>query len=363
MALLMISVVMAQQEPIVTNISYTNTAGFDFSSYGEVSCEGISSTEMWCHSAGDVFIFNKDTSEITAPYTVSSYDPSDVCKYYSGDGMLYCMGRGATPNTKVDPSDGTETALTNFTGDYGASYDCSLRPQTDEIYCWGGAGSGSRIIRKYDISEDSVSEITETTDYDGGTNQTDYIGCDFVSSDVLVCYGGYYGGLTPSGLMEYSISGNSTFFMDTGQIFAGGSCNAIEGILYCTYGADDDAGTPLDGIFYYDYITDTFGTLTATLPQGVVLYGDAGVIGTTFYNLGGYVGVGYDESNDIFEVAFDVSVPVSVPTGLTPYNATHSTSSIVGVVIDFGVEFGIQLIAFAGLVALVGLAVWVKKLI
>jgi hypothetical protein len=273
------------------------------------------------------------------------------------------MGNGGATNVnrKIDPTvGGSGTLLTDFTTVYGGSYDCSLRPETDEIYCWGGSSADGKIIRKYDIGEDSVTELIYTTDYDGGDNATDYVGCDFVNDDVLVCYGGYYGGSTTDGLMEYSISGNSTSFMNTGQKFAGGSCNAIAGLLYCTYGADDDAGTPLDEIFYYNHTTDTFGTLTATLPVGFVLYGEAGVIGTSIYNLGGYEGVGYIESQDIFELYFDIPVPTppSPPTGLTPYNASHSTSDVAGVVVDFGVEFGLQMIAFAGLIALIGLGVW-----
>ena len=46
---------------------------------------------------------------------------------------------------------------------------------------------------------------------------------------------------------------------------------------------------------------------------------------------------------------------------MTNYTATHSASDMPGVVIDFLVEYGIQLLAFAGLIALVTLFVWAKK--
>lgn len=45
------------------------------------------------------------------------------------------------------------------------------------------------------------------------------------------------------------------------------------------------------------------------------------------------------------------------------YVPVHRTSDIAGVVIDFGVEFGLQLIAFAGLIAIVGLGIYAIKVI
>ena len=44
----------------------------------------------------------------------------------------------------------------------------------------------------------------------------------------------------------------------------------------------------------------------------------------------------------------------------TNYTPTHSSSDLPSVVIDFLVEYGVQLLAFAGLIALITLAVWVK---
>lgn len=46
---------------------------------------------------------------------------------------------------------------------------------------------------------------------------------------------------------------------------------------------------------------------------------------------------------------------------LTEYTPTHSSADLVGIVIDFIVEFGVQLLAFAGLIALVVLYVWGKN--
>jgi hypothetical protein len=46
---------------------------------------------------------------------------------------------------------------------------------------------------------------------------------------------------------------------------------------------------------------------------------------------------------------------------MTNYTATHSSSDLAGIVIDFLVEYGVQLLAFAGLIALVTLYVWAKK--
>lgn len=46
---------------------------------------------------------------------------------------------------------------------------------------------------------------------------------------------------------------------------------------------------------------------------------------------------------------------------MTNYTATHTANDIPSVVIDFLVEYGVQLLAFAGLIALVGLFIWAKK--
>lgn len=46
---------------------------------------------------------------------------------------------------------------------------------------------------------------------------------------------------------------------------------------------------------------------------------------------------------------------------MTAYTPTHSSSDLASVVIDFIVEYGIQLLAFAGLIALITLYVWARK--
>lgn len=46
---------------------------------------------------------------------------------------------------------------------------------------------------------------------------------------------------------------------------------------------------------------------------------------------------------------------------VTAYVPNHTSADIPNVVIDFLVEYGVQILAFAGLVALITLAVWVKN--
>lgn len=46
---------------------------------------------------------------------------------------------------------------------------------------------------------------------------------------------------------------------------------------------------------------------------------------------------------------------------MTDYTPTHSSSDLSAVVIDFIVEYGVQILAFAGLIALVTLGVWAKN--
>ena len=46
---------------------------------------------------------------------------------------------------------------------------------------------------------------------------------------------------------------------------------------------------------------------------------------------------------------------------MTNYTATHDATDVSGLVIDFIVEYGIALLGFATLIALVGIFVWMKK--
>lgn len=46
---------------------------------------------------------------------------------------------------------------------------------------------------------------------------------------------------------------------------------------------------------------------------------------------------------------------------MTAYTPTHDSSDLAGIVIDFIVEYGVQLLAFAGLIALVTLFVWARN--
>lgn len=46
---------------------------------------------------------------------------------------------------------------------------------------------------------------------------------------------------------------------------------------------------------------------------------------------------------------------------MTNYTPAYSSGDIASVVIDFLVEYGVQILAFAGLIALITLFVWAKK--
>ena len=46
---------------------------------------------------------------------------------------------------------------------------------------------------------------------------------------------------------------------------------------------------------------------------------------------------------------------------MTNYTPTYTSGNLASVVIDFIVEFGVQILAFAGLIALIVLAVWAKS--
>jgi len=46
---------------------------------------------------------------------------------------------------------------------------------------------------------------------------------------------------------------------------------------------------------------------------------------------------------------------------MTSYTPTHTSGDLSSVVIDFIVEYGVQVLAFAGLIALVTLGIWAKN--
>lgn len=359
--ILMTAVAYAQVEPTVTNITYTNTGNFQFvGSIDGVMCIGISDHENWCYGNNYeyIWIYDKDTYEVTNPYNLTedglSGDLPEFCEFYEGDGYIYCF-TSPDDNFKVDVATGTKTPLANRTptDESFPAPSCDVRPNTDDIYCIGQHGGTGNPMRVYDIGTDSWT-------YPMNLNYSAFwLSCDFVDDDTWVCYGGYDGSWnTLDTLFEYHVPTNTTTIISTGQKFTSGSCNAISGILYCMFGVDDDAGTPLDEIFYYNATSNTFGTLSTTLPVEFVLYGHAGLMGTTIANMGGYSGLGYDNSNDIFEVYFDIPLPPEPE--VEEWTPQHSISDVTGLVIDFGVEFGLQAIALAGLIALVGIAVWVR---
>lgn len=46
---------------------------------------------------------------------------------------------------------------------------------------------------------------------------------------------------------------------------------------------------------------------------------------------------------------------------MTAYTPAHTSNDIASVVIDFLVEYGVQVLAFAGLIALVTLFIWARN--
>ena len=46
---------------------------------------------------------------------------------------------------------------------------------------------------------------------------------------------------------------------------------------------------------------------------------------------------------------------------MTAYTPTHDSNDLASIVIDFIVEYGVQLLAFAGLIALVTLFIWARN--
>jgi len=94
--------------------------------------------------------------------------------------------------------------------------------------------------------------------------------------------------------------------------------------------------------YYTDLISQSTGSKTLLVDE----------MGSTTW---AYSTVGYD-GDPIFNLTYTVPTP---PTGgLTPYTPTHGIGSVTGLLIDFGVEMGVQYILFAGLIAIIGLGIW-----
>lgn len=121
--------------------------------------------------------------------------------------------------------------------------------------------------------------------------------------------------------MSYDITANESYYI----IFYPTECIPVGGTITTFDGGYDDTFPYADGS----------------------LWADTGS-GWTEYSI-------YDV---VMSVSYDIVVP---PAGLTPFNATHTSSSIVGVVIDFSVEFALEILAFASVIALVGLLIWYRK--
>lgn len=400
------SIGFAQVEPSIRNITYTNNANFVFgTTLDSDACYGISSNEVWCvgrlpsRSYQIIYLYNNDTNTLTNPYniTMADHQLGSPCVYYPTDGTMYCFrGTGANETFKVNISTGEQTSLASYSATSEFN-ECDLRPNSDEIFCTGEEGGSSMFIRVYNITSNSWSYPIDLYPIYGQVIY--WQSCDFTDSNTWICYGGQFG---IDKLLIYHADTNTTNLTLTGNNWEAGSCHTFNNIFYCTFG--DDGTFTLPQIYYYDISTNTFGTLNTTLPIGFSIYGDAGVIGNSMFALGGYAGDNWDNSNDLLEVSFpfvctpdwscngysacmqnnsqncnsvlDLNSCGETYTGdysefapqsctynqITGYVPAHKSSDVPAMIIDFGVEFGMVMIAFAGVIIIIGLGTVAIKL-
>lgn len=180
----------------------------------------------------------------------------------------------------------------------------------------------SQEIIMYDAND--CGNVTNSTSYNYRSNTTS---CDFCTPD-------------------WSCNGYDSCMVNDTQ-----NCNAVEDLNTCgdVYGGDYSEFTPA-------------GCNYCTLNSSVHVTGCVINLNTTYYTNNNY-----GSCCALTGISADCDLPANVTTSclvvppITGYVPAHSSSDVPAVVVDLGVEFGLQMIALVGIVALVGLGVYVFK--
>lgn len=251
----------------------------------------------------------------------------------------------------------------------GTGFCCDIDEGTDDVYCVGG-NSGDVLVFKYEIDTGTFTNLSDPIIENVDTLQVSDM-CDYDQTrDKLYYVGGWFRNPATNysyDVYSYDVSGDTHSLIgefpnilahpdSTDFGLANGDCDYIESEnkLYC-YGMDDN-NYQYQEIFYIDVTTGTSGVDDTLMYENASFFTCDRISETKTVCLGGYYGDGWDYFNDIFEIQYSTP-PTPAPTG---YVASHSASDISSVVIDFFVEFGIQIIAFTSIIALIGLYIWIK---
>jgi hypothetical protein len=350
---------LAQEIPTITNI--TTHAG----DLVESDCFATS-TDVFCVDAGTSLLkYEVSTETLSTVGSLSSnnlHNTWGFCIYESTSDMGYCFDHlsSGQDNFAFELDLGSETTLATYT-DANPSNNlypyCMIRPTTDEIWCHFSDDGVTSFLRYYDVSGDVWTNIGEILYADSYAYQG--VACAFSDTNTLVCGGGE---ITNQTLVYDVLSNTTTVGVDLPIKGTGHTAIAVDGIIYFIGMDDWDTPTLLGGgqgkIVWYDPELDTTGMYDDDYL--ITGFGGWAVGDRVLYSIASYHTENYDEFNGVISYVWDEPEIPEEEGGLQPFNATHGMSDITGLVIDFGVEFGIQLIALVGVIALVGMLFWVQ---
>jgi hypothetical protein len=303
-ALLMAISVCAVTEPIV-NYEGNMSVGF------QNDCFLVDSTPYcWQQNTQDILYYNisaVDLVDTGYDFPVLLKGDEAECIWYEDDNKVYCFqyyAASTRQNFKMDLDGSNVVWLANTTGGTISgnwNSDCGLRPNTDEVWCYGSDGSYNHELWEYNITNDIWTLVGEPYSGNASTGAINYDSCDFRNNDEFYCYGGYSDDDTSDYLMKHVISTNTTTFFKGDVNTAGQDCYFINGIFYCIGGEDYFAPTiQIDTIFGFEPLTDTFVTLNTTIPIAVNYYGSF-VINSVFYVIGGqYYDGSFKSSKEVY---------------------------------------------------------------
>lgn len=406
--ILLVTIVYSQVEPnltidSVTDISFPINQG---------DCLGYNDN-IYCfdNNAGHTYIFkyNITSKTLINDFNFSALGVSSInCIEYND--YFYCFSRGQSQQQhyKISADYTNLTLLSNFSispdfGNFNTWYpDCKLRPTTDEVYCYGTGDTqdNQNYLLKYDIGDDLWTQLVFIPD--GLSNPL----CAWRNSNEMWCGLGFLQPSVTNQIYVYYVDTNTSTTLSNSFGMEMHWCKWVNDIYYCFAG--DDGNIPLASMSYYDPTSNTTGNLTTEFPYPYTSFnGCADKSETISYCIGGYANDSFEQNYNIFKVDFTqlctpdwsctgyetcvspmvnascnavtdlnncgdgyggnysefTSQTCSYPPPITGYVPAHSTSDISGVVIDFGVEFGLQIIAFVGLIALIGIGIWVMHII
>lgn len=416
MMVLMATMVFAVIPPTITEL--TENPYETYEAGCPVYVQGQNAIYDFCKSTGydDVHLYNITTDEWSILAT--NINPSQgsllKCEVYNDE--IYCLKSGSiNPNYLYfyhwNYATNQFDTLTTFDYTEGFGYlSCDLRPTTDEIWChtYSYLGGLHSKIMKADISTETITEESAFSLSDEAYS------CKFRNNDELWCGLGNNdeGGL----VMKYVISTDTVTEIDTNYTYIYEYCRWYNDIFYCYGGIPDSNWVTLitDKIVYVDPSDNSFGLID--FPEWgtreVSMWDDSCINfdggdwcdiayqdDMNWYNTNQTLWLSWDGSgfppvlctpdwictgyescvsplvnatcNSVFDnnacgEAYggdysEFTPQVCVYTNLEPYEPAHGIGDVTGLVVDFGVEMGVQYILFVGLIAVIGLGIWILK--